>query len=139
MMIVADAMKATYALVAAVPLLGEHPNEQDYKDALELVEYLLMNEPGSPLLDIVCARISRYEANQPDIVALRLEMECVPVGIAVLRTLMDQYNLTISDFQDEIGSKSMVSRVLNGQRQLALNHIKKLAARFGVSPALFIE
>ncbi|HDR2793076.1 MULTISPECIES: type II toxin-antitoxin system HigA family antitoxin [Enterobacter] len=139
MMIVADAMKATYALVAAVPLLGEHPNEQDYKDALELVEYLLMNEPGSPLLDIVCARISRYEANQPDIVALRLEMECVPVGIAVLRTLMDQYNLTISDFQDEIGSKSMVSRVLNGQRQLTLNHIKKLAARFGVSPALFIE
>ncbi|HDR2754760.1 type II toxin-antitoxin system HigA family antitoxin [Enterobacter sp. RHBSTW-00175] len=139
MMIVADAMKATYALVAAVPLLGEHPNEQDYKDALELVEYLLMNEPGSPLLDIVCARISRYEANQPDIVALRLEMESVPVGIAVLRTLMDQYNLTISDFQDEIGSKSMVSRVLNGQRQLTLNHIKKLAARFGVSPALFIE
>ncbi|MGK3225670.1 type II toxin-antitoxin system HigA family antitoxin [Enterobacter soli] len=139
MMIVADAMKATYALVAAVPLLGEHPNEQDYKDALELVEYLLMNEPGSPLLDLVCARISRYEANQPDIVALRREMESVPVGIAVLRTLMDQYNLTISDFQDEIGSKSMVSRVLNGQRQLTLNHIKKLAARFGVSPALFIE
>ena len=138
-MIVADAMKATYALVAAVPLLGEHPNEQDYKDALELVEYLLMNEPDSPLLDIVCARISRYEANRPDIVALRKEMESVPVGIAVLRTLMDQYNLTISDFQDEIGSKSMASRVLNGQRQLTLNHIKKLAARFGVSPALFIE
>ncbi|WP_442780002.1 helix-turn-helix domain-containing protein [Enterobacter cancerogenus] len=139
MMIVADAMKATHALIAAVPLLGEHPNEQDYNDALELVEYLLMNEPGSPLLDIVCARIRRYEANQPEIVALRQEMESVPVGIAVLRTLMDQYKLTLSDFQDEIGSKSMVSRVLNGQRQLTLTHIKKLAARFGVSPALFIE
>ena len=48
MMIVADAMKATHALVAAVPLLGEHPNEKDYQDALELVEYLLMNEPDSP-------------------------------------------------------------------------------------------
>ncbi|MCP6618147.1 transcriptional regulator, partial [Klebsiella pneumoniae] len=43
-MIVADAMKATHALVAAVPLLGEQPSEKDYKDALELVEYLLMNE-----------------------------------------------------------------------------------------------
>lgn len=139
MMIVADAMKATHALIAAVPLLGEHPNEQDYNDALELVEYLLMNEPGSPLLDIVCARIRHYEANQPEIIALRQEMESVPVGIAVLRTLMDQYKLTLSDFQDEIGSKSMVSRVLNGQRQLTLTHIKKLAARFGVSPALFIE
>ncbi len=139
MMIVADAIKATHALVAAVPLLGEHPNEKDYKDALELVEYLLMNEPESLLLDIVSSRISRYEASQPEIVALRKEMESVPVGIAVLRTLMDQYKLTTSDFQDEIGSKSMVSRVLNGQRQLTLNHIKKLASRFGVSPALFIE
>ncbi|WP_061706820.1 helix-turn-helix domain-containing protein [Pseudenterobacter timonensis] len=138
-MIVADAIKATHALVAAVPLLGEHPNEKDYKDALELVEYLLMNEPESLLLDIVSSRISRYEASQPEIVALRKEMESVPVGIAVLRTLMDQYKLTTSDFQDEIGSKSMVSRVLNGQRQLTLNHIKKLASRFGVSPALFIE
>ncbi|ADO46306.1 helix-turn-helix domain-containing protein [[Enterobacter] lignolyticus] len=139
MMIVADAIKATQALVAAVPLLGEHPNDKDYEEALELVEYLLMNEPRSALLDIVCAKISRYEANQPEIVALRQEMESVPVGIAVLRTLMDQHKLTISDFQDEIGSKSMVSRVLNGQRQLTLNHIKKLAIRFGVSPALFIE
>ena len=75
-MIVADAMKATHALVAAVPLLGEHPNEKDYRDALELVEYLLMNEPGSPLLDIVCARIRRYEANRPEIVALRRDGIC---------------------------------------------------------------
>ncbi|WP_230353169.1 type II toxin-antitoxin system HigA family antitoxin [Lelliottia sp. WAP21] len=139
MMIVAEAIKATHALVAAVPLLGEHPSEKDYNDALELVEYLLVNEPGSPLLDIVCARISHYEASQPDMVALRQEMDAIPAGIAVLKTLMDQYNLTLSDFPDEIGSKSMVSRVLNGQRQLTLNHIKKLAARFGVSPALFIE
>lgn len=54
MMIVADAMKATHALVAAVPLLGEQPSEKDYKDALELVEYLLMNEPNSPCW-ILCA------------------------------------------------------------------------------------
>lgn len=139
MMIVADAMKATHALVAAVPLLGEHPNEKDYNEALELVEYLLMYDPDSPLLDIVCARISRYEANQPAMIALRQEMESLPVGIAVLRSLMDQYKLTLADFQEEIGSKSMVSRVLNGQRKLTLNHIKKLAARFGISPALFIE
>lgn len=139
MMIVADAMKATHALVAAVPLLGEHPNEKDYNEALELVEYLLMYDPDSPLLDIVCARISRYEANQPAMIALREEMESLPVGIAVLRSLMDQYKLTLADFQEEIGSKSMVSRVLNGQRKLTLNHIKKLAARFGISPALFIE
>ncbi|MGQ7145255.1 helix-turn-helix domain-containing protein, partial [Escherichia sp. SS-MK2] len=39
----------------------------------------------------------------------------------------------------EIGSKSMVSRVLSGKRKLTLEHAKKLATRFGISPALFID
>ncbi|MFE4129005.1 type II toxin-antitoxin system HigA family antitoxin [Kosakonia sp. YIM B13605] len=138
-MIVADALKATHALIAAVPLLGEHPTEKDYQDALELVEQLLMDNPDSPLVDIVCAKISAYENNQPEIIALREEMAAMPTGLAVLRTLMDQHQLTTSDFQEEIGSKSMVSRVLNGERQLNLNHIKKLAKRFGISPLMFIS
>ncbi|MCL6743836.1 helix-turn-helix domain-containing protein [Kosakonia sp. R1.Fl] len=138
-MIVADALKATHALIAAVPLLGEHPTEKDYQDALELVEQLLIDNPDSPLVDIVCAKISAYENNQPEIIALREEMAAMPTGLAVLRTLMDQHQLTTSDFQEEIGSKSMVSRVLNGERQLNLKHIKKLAKRFDVSPLMFIS
>ena len=138
MMIATNALKATQALIAAVPLLGDSPSEQDYNDALALVEELLMENPSSPLVDIVCARISEYEKQLPDIQALRAEMDAIPAGLAVLRTLMDQHHLTISDFADEIGSKSMVSRVLNGERQLSVNHIRKLAARFNVSPAVFI-
>lgn len=138
MMIATNALKATQALIAAVPLLGDSPSEQDYNDALALVEELLMENPSSPLVDIVCARISEYEKQQPDIQALRAEMDAIPAGLAVLRTLMDQHHLTISDFADEIGSKSMVSRVLNGERQLSVSHIRKLATRFNVSPAVFI-
>ncbi|EAW1758715.1 helix-turn-helix domain-containing protein [Salmonella enterica subsp. enterica] len=138
MMIATEALKATQALIAAVPLLGHSPSEKDYNNALELVEELLIENPSSPLLDIVCARITEYERQQPDIQALRDEMAAIPAGLAVLRTLMDQYNLTISDFADEIGSKSMVSRVLKGERQLNVNHIKKLSDRFNISPAAFI-
>ncbi|EAA5902344.1 TPA: helix-turn-helix domain-containing protein [Salmonella enterica subsp. enterica serovar Ball] len=138
MMIATEALKATQALIAAVPLLGDSPSEKDYNNALELVEELLIENPSSPLLDIVCARITEYERQQPDIQALRDEMAAIPAGLAVLRTLMDQYNLTISDFADEIGSKSMVSRVLKGERQLNVNHIKKLSDRFNISPAAFI-
>ncbi|EIM6319404.1 helix-turn-helix domain-containing protein [Salmonella enterica] len=138
-MIVADALKATNALIAAVPLLGDNPDEKDYEEALELVEHLLMENPGSPLLDIVCNRIRTYEDGQPEIVALREEMNAIPAGLAILRTLMEQYKLTTSDFQNEIGSKSMVSRVLNGKRNLSVDHIKKLSSRFGISPASFID
>lgn len=138
MMIATEALKATQALIAAVPLLGDSPSEKDYNNALELVEELLIENPSNPLLDIVCARITEYERQQPDIQVLRDEMAAIPAGLAVLRTLMDQYNLTISDFADEIGSKSMVSRVLKGERQLNVNHIKKLSDRFNISPAAFI-
>ncbi len=65
--------------------------------------------------------------------------QAMPGGIAVIRTLMDQYGLTLSDLP-EIGSKSMVSRVLSGEEEiLTLEHAKKLATRFGISPALFID
>ena len=56
--------------------------------------------------------------------------------LAVLRLLMDQHNLGTADLP-EIGSKSMVSRVLSGQRNLNKKHIKALSERFKIDPALF--
>lgn len=133
-----EAIKATEALVSAVPLLGDNASEQDYQKALELVEYLLMNNPTSPLLDIVSNKITAYENTLPQVIAFREEMQALPGGVAVLTTLMDQYGLKQSDFADEIGGKSLVSRILRGERKLTVEHIGKLAARFGISPALFI-
>lgn len=135
---IADALKAVESLKAAVPLLAGNACEKDYLEALELVEYLLENDPTNPLLDLVSLKISEYENNLPEVIAFREQMNALPPGIAVLRTLMDQYQLNQSDFQQEIGSKSMVSRVLSGERQLTTEHIRKLSLRFGISPALFI-
>ena len=59
-----------------------------------------------------------------------------PADIATLRLLMDQYQLGTADIP-EIGSKSMVSRVLSGERSMNKNHIKALAERFQISPNLF--
>jgi len=136
---VANALRAIEALKEAVPLLAGSTREEDYQDALLLVEYLLVNDPASPLMDLVCHKIKEYEDAIPHVAAFREKMNALPAGLAVLRTLMDQHQLTLSDFRHEIGSKSMVSRVLRGERKLTLTHIKKLAARFGVSPALFID
>ena len=133
-----EAIKATEALVSAVPLLGDNASEQDYQKALELVEHLLMNNPTSPLLDIVSNKITAYENTLPQVIAFREEMEALPGGVAVLATLMDQYGLKQSDFADEIGEKTLVWLILSGERKLTVEHIGKLAARFGISPALFI-
>ena len=38
----------------------------------------------------------------------------------------------------EIGSQSLVSKILNGERKLTVSHINHLAKRFGVSPLVFM-
>ena len=59
-----------------------------------------------------------------------------PTDLAVIRLLMDQYSLGTNNLP-EIGSKSMVSRVLSGERGLNKNHIKALTERFNIDSGLF--
>jgi HTH-type transcriptional regulator / antitoxin HigA len=54
----------------------------------------------------------------------------------VLPFLMEQHQLTQHDLP-EIGSQSLVSKILNGERKLTVQHIEKLSIRFNVSPAVF--
>jgi HTH-type transcriptional regulator/antitoxin HigA len=49
---------------------------------------------------------------------------------------MEQHKLGVADLP-EIGSKSLVSRILNGERRLTRNHIEALSKRFNINPALF--
>ena len=55
----------------------------------------------------------------------------------VLRFLMEQHNLLQKDLADIFGTPSIVSEVMNGKRELNKEHIRRLAARFHVSPELF--
>lgn len=54
----------------------------------------------------------------------------------VLSFLMEQHQLTQQDLS-EIGSQSLISKILNGKRKLTVEHIEKLCHRFHVSPAVF--
>lgn len=55
----------------------------------------------------------------------------------IVRTLMEEHALKQSDLS-EIGSQGVVSEILSGKRDLNVRQITQLAARFGVSPALFM-
>ena len=60
-------------------------------------------------------------------------------GIDALKFLMEQHGLCQSDLKNKIGSQGVLSEILNGKRQLNLSHIKKLAVRFGVKQATFMN
>ncbi len=60
-------------------------------------------------------------------------------GRAALRYLMKENGLTQADLVPLFGTPSVVSEALSGKRNLALTHIRRLAAYFGVPADVFIE
>jgi HTH-type transcriptional regulator/antitoxin HigA len=56
--------------------------------------------------------------------------------VDVLKSLMQDHQLTRQDLP-EIGPQGVVSEVLRRKRSLNVRQITALAARFGVSPAVF--
>ena len=117
-------------------------DEAHYQEALALIESLLEeaeDTPGDPInavIEMLARSIESYENRHAALVEFETRAMGQPADLAMLRLLMAQHQLGTADLP-EIGSKSMVSRVLNGERGLNKNHIKALAARFGVNPGLF--
>lgn len=134
----AKAIEAANNLANVLPFLGPRPSRKDYEDALALVEYLVEQQPDSPLIDMLTAKIDKFENESVEFAEFNARVANTPSGVALLRTLMDQYHLTQSDFENEIGKKSLVSRILNGQRTLTLDHMRALAKRFGLPVSAFV-
>jgi HTH-type transcriptional regulator/antitoxin HigA len=82
------------------------------------------------LLDIVTFFVHDYEERNVEI------PDAEPP--TVLRFLMEQHGLRQADLADIFGSQSNVSEVLSGKREINVRQARALAARFGVSPAVFI-
>ena len=60
-------------------------------------------------------------------------------GVSLLRVLMQQRGFSQSDLENEIGKKSLVSRILSGERSLTLDHMRALANRFQIPVSMFVD
>jgi HTH-type transcriptional regulator/antitoxin HigA len=56
----------------------------------------------------------------------------------VIRELMDARGLRQKDLVDVFGTTSIVSEVLNGKRQISLDHVRRLSRKFNVPSDVFI-
>ncbi len=88
--------------------------------------------------------ITRAEEKLIELLALLIEefeaKHCpVPDAppIAIVRHLMEAHHLRQKELVDVFGTESIASEVLHGKRELTKEHISRLSARFGVSPAVF--
>jgi HTH-type transcriptional regulator/antitoxin HigA len=121
----------------------EIETEEDYEFALDLVEHLMTkaeDREGEPLLrmiDMIAGSIDKYEKCLESMSRFSQEVEAVAPGVLTLRVLIDQHNLSYADLQEEIGSKSLVSQILSGSKNLTRAHIANLTKRFNISPEMF--
>lgn len=90
------------------------------------------------------AEVTPAEAKLIELLTVLVEQyenEAYPVPDAgpldIIRHLMEVHELRQKDLVDVFGTESIVSDVLNGKRELTKEHIRRLSARFGVSPAVF--
>ncbi|PCJ50950.1 MAG: transcriptional regulator [Gammaproteobacteria bacterium] len=117
-------------------------DQHHYEETLQLIENLLeeaddsKNNPINAVIELLSQAVETYENNDKELVEFENYAMAQSSDLTVLRVLMDQHALGTADLP-EIGSKSMVSRVLSGQRSLNKNHIKALSERFNLDPALF--
>ncbi len=56
----------------------------------------------------------------------------------ILRHLMDERGMTVTDLGRVIGSRTAASMLVNGRRSPSKGHILRLARHFGVDPSLFL-
>ena len=111
-------------------------NQSDYHSQLELLEELI--SLPRPKRDLHTKKLIKLLTNNLEVYECRVNPSNKARAVDVLLFLMDQHELTQADLP-EIGSQSLVSKIINGERKLTAEHIRKLSKRFHVSPAVFFE
>ncbi len=120
--------------------IGRIHNEAEYEQALELMDELIEDyDKYLPLIEILSASIEKWEDESEYFSEFNRRIARLDDGAAILKTLMDQYQLKADDLKNEIGSESLVSMILNGSRNLTRDHIQALSQRFKVSPSAFFR
>lgn len=115
-------------------------DELEYEKALELMDELIEDyDTYRPLIEMLSASIEKWEDESEYFSEFNQKVNDLDDGVAVLKTLMDQHQLKADDLKDEIGSKSLVSMILSGSRNLTLQHIQALSNRFNIAPSAFFS
>ena len=102
--------------------------------ALARIEELFKAKPGTPKgdeLELLILLVETYEAKEFPI--------DLPDPIEAIRFRMQQANLKQKDLIPIFGSKSKVSEVLNGKRELSLSMIRKLASELGIPTEVLLQ
>ena len=110
--------------------------EQDYQEALKLVEELIGRDPDpesteGEQLSLLSTLIHDYESKAFPVT--------LPNPIDAIKFRMDQANLKPADLIPYLGSRSRVSEILSGKRQLTIEMVRALSEGLGIPAKVLIQ
>lgn len=119
------------------PITSEDENER----ALAIVQDLMAIAPRSPeedsLLEFLVPLIERFEEEHYSFALDATEGELANPR-SILLHLMEEHNLKQADLVGVIGSRGVVSEVVNGKRKISKAQASALARLFHVDVGVFI-
>lgn len=128
-----NALTANYAALLSETkpeVVRDEKQNQAYVRLLEkLTSKKSVTRAEEKLIELLTVLIEDFEAKHYSV------PDATPV--AIIRHLMEAHGLRQKDLVSIFGAESIASEVLHGKRELTKEHIKRLSARFGVSPAVF--
>lgn len=110
--------------------------EQDYQEALKLLEELIGRDPDpesaeGEQLSLLSTLIHDYES--------KAFPATLPNPIDAIKFRMDQANLKPVDLIPYLGSRSRVSEILSGKRQLTIEMVRALSEGLGIPAKVLIK
>lgn len=113
------------------PIKSEDDLDKAEKIAESLIDKGNLTEDEKDYLDVLCLIVEQYESIHYPIPTVS--------PIDVINHLMKTNKLKQRDMIDVFKTESIVSDVLNGKRELTVEHIQKLSNKFKVNPAVFFN
>ena len=109
------------------------------------------NEAATAMLEIMAGHEHHMTPDQQDYFSVLCDMveayenaaHPLKVGssdpLEMLKYLLDQNGMGTADLSRLLGAdRTLGAKILRGERELTIAHIRKLAARFKVAPAIFL-
>lgn len=128
----------TFGALARVVPPHAITSESHHEEAIAMIDRLMaagrLSREQSLYLETLVQLVQAYEATHEPIDVAGYS------GLAALKHLLAEHSMNASDLARLLKvHASLGSKVLNGDRSLTVDHIKRLSARFSVSPALFFN
>ena len=115
------------ALFDEASFISHINNNAEYQQAIVLMNELIDDyDNQKALIEVLSVSIEQWESTAPEFASFNKRIAKLDSDLTLLKVLMEQYGLGVSDLP-EVGSKSLISRILSGERSLTKKHIQTLS------------